>query len=143
MKDKFVCSVCGRELQEREDSMTTGYGVDGDGNKSCFDCCGKADIEYMKENGKTILYLSKRDDGWVVSNWPGTLKAHGVYVSKGRHNIAGTRYDTWFNGPDGHVWHGVRYGEWTEILHCKRTKETFDPKHGVRSTLKLVKHTYN
>lgn len=59
--------------------------------------------------------------GDTASNWPHTLvfRAHGQV---GRHNIAGKRYDVWFNGPDGYEWHGVTYGDWTQLCHCKRTK---------------------
>jgi hypothetical protein len=73
----------------------------------------------MKDEGRITLYLT--DDG-RVTNWPNSLSFKG-HVSKGRHNIAGTRYDVWFTGPDGHRWHGTQYGDNTQICHCKRTKE--------------------
>lgn len=87
----------------------------------------------MVETGRATLYLVKTDKThrigldshsvWAITNWPGSLSFPVYGVRKGRHNIAGSRYDCWFNGPDGHVWHAVQYGEWTQIAHCRRTKE--------------------
>ena len=72
----------------------------------------------MTEHGRIMLYLSNGE----VMNWPGTLR-FPAHVRKGRHNIAGSRYDVWFAGPDGFQWHGVQYGDNTQICHCKRTKQ--------------------
>ena len=44
-------------------------------------------------------------------------------VSRAIYYIAGIRYDCWFRF-EGFWWWGVRYGNNTEIVHCKRTKET-------------------
>lgn len=71
------------------------------------------------------LYLKHDKGGYYVSNWPGTLR-FDCLIRKGRHNIAGTRHDVWFDGPDGYVWHGTQYGEWTEICHCRRTQRKVD-----------------
>ena len=124
---RFVCSDCGEE-KVHVDSMTTGYGVDSAGNKVCFDCCGKRDRAAMIETGRAVLYLtvaglSAAAPLWpVVTNWPGTLKIQVESRSKGRHNLAGCRTDVWFNGPDGCKWHGVTYGDNTQICHCRRLK---------------------
>jgi len=76
----------------------------------------------VSETGdKLSLYLTERKKGsWFVSNWPGTLRFACSKPKIGRHNIAGRRYDVWFDGPDGHRWHGVQYGEWTQVLHCRK-----------------------
>ena len=100
--------------------ISTGYGVSPDNKKVCYACCAKADLQTMKETGKITLYLTKKDGVWIVSNWPGSL-TFPCHVHEGRHNIAGTRHDAWFNAPDGRYW-GVRYGGNSDFCHCKRIK---------------------
>lgn len=99
--------------------ITTGYGQDNDGKTFCYECCAAKDRASMIEDGRATLYLTKDGDRYKVSNWPGSLRFDVDYVRKGRHNIAGCRYDVWFTGPDGRNWHGVQYGEQTQILHCR------------------------
>lgn len=128
MKHEFICSICKKE-KVHESEFTTGYAVDDQENKICFDCCGYEDKAYMILNGRNTLYLTKGNDlpeGETkarVSNWPGTAKFTVKHGWRGKHNIARVRYDVWFDGPDGFVWHGVQYGDNTQICHCKRTKE--------------------
>lgn len=100
----------------------TGYGYDARDMPICYECCGKADRAQMMATGKATLYLTGKPGAWSVSNWPGTLRLRAT-VRKGRHNIARTRYDAWFTGPDGLPWHGVTYGENTQICHCRRLKQ--------------------
>ena len=113
-------------------SIGTGYGVDATNRTHCYDCCAILDREQMMSTGRIALYLvtlSSPRSGHdtrtrEITNWPGTLRFTPLAIHKGRHNIARTRYDVWFNGPDKLVWHGVQYGEDTQILHCRRTKES-------------------
>ena len=120
------------------------------GRKVCYECCAERDRKYMAKHGRNTLYLSKKyvevdgplghyahpvsgirmralpeKDGrwfyWEISNWPGTLR-FDCGVRKGRHNIARTRYDAWFLF-GGFEWHGVQYGDDTQIIHCRRTKK--------------------
>jgi hypothetical protein len=135
MKHEFKCSICNK-AKVHESEHTTGYANDGD-KLICLDCCGWEDKAYMVMEGKNTLYLTKTDEDlplssvglnplkkrFYVSNWPGTYKTHCTYYRKGRHNIAGSRYDVWFTGPDSLPWHGVQYGENTQICHCKRVKK--------------------
>lgn len=120
--------VCG-------DGKTEGrlYGRNTAGEVHCDVCCAEVDKADMIARGKATLYLSVRDygkRGWLgeryvsadISNWPGTLKFHTGMVKTGHHNMAGRRYDVWFTGPDGKDWHGVQYGDNTQILHCRRVK---------------------
>lgn len=97
---------------------TGGYGQDENGKTLCYACCADQDRQYMIEHGKITLFLSNHQ----VRNWPGSLVFPTRNIRKGKHNIAHTRYDVWFVGPDNHVWRGVQYGNNTMILHCKRTK---------------------
>lgn len=117
---------CGHTI-DKPDGFGAGYGADSDGRKYCYECCGKLDRVRMSETGRATLYLTHNDSrswfDWRVGNWPGTLSFKPLYGRTGHHNIARKRYDVWFNGPDGHVWHGVTYGDNTQICHCRRTKE--------------------
>jgi len=90
----------------------------------CFECCGDQDRASMRQTGRAVLYLSKIGADWFVSNWPGTLRICTNFpgVCVGRHNIAGRRYDVWFNF-EGCLWHGVTYGDNTQLCHVKRTKQ--------------------
>ena len=122
MNHEFTCHICGK-TKTHENDISTGYGVGSQGLKVCFDCCAYEDKAQMILDGKTILYLQHETGkgyGEVV-NWPGTLRMKAA-VRKGSHNIARYRYDAWFLGPDGKDWHGVQYGDNTQIIHCKRLK---------------------
>jgi len=143
--ETFVCHGCGETKPILKD-VVTGYGIDKDDNKVCFACCGKQDREHMEKGLPTCLYLSgsiapgqeDRTVGqtqlwnpgmqrtewvskWILSNWPDTLKIYIPMVKVGRHNIARVRYDIWFRFA-GHQWHGVMYGNDTQVCHCKTIK---------------------
>ena len=133
------CDRCDKEIGK------SAYGKLGKlGNKvHCFDCCADIDRQSMIDTGNSKhlpLYLSVHGRylkplpvsqqakvqyfKGVVTNWPASLSFNcDVKLTRGGHNIAGTRYDVWFNGPDGYIWHGVNYGENTMVCHCKRTKQ--------------------
>ena len=127
MTHEFICRQC-NTLKTHEGGCSTGYGEDSQGNKICFECCGKQDRGEMLRTGRATLYLSggtARFYGEKITNWPGSLEFKASLVKKGHHNIAGSRYDVWFHGPDNHLWHGVQYGENTQLLHCQRTKQIY------------------
>lgn len=65
--------------------------------------------------------LSGGSKNYRITNWPGTLEFSTAYMRRGYHNIAGRRYDVWFYFA-GKRWHGVQYGDNTQILHCRQTK---------------------
>jgi len=122
---------CGHVPSEHS-SFTTGYGIDADGKKHCYQCCAENDRKTMRDTGKICLYLCPNDSlksqpQWngsgshKVTNWPGSLEFPTHYIKTGRHNIAGVRYDFWFQF-EGEQWHGVQYGDNTQIAHCQRTK---------------------
>lgn len=140
----FTCDQCGEHVEHKSD-LTTGYGTDKDGKKICFACCGvndRRDLLALPIGGKYWLYLSSKINedqanlnplGYrsknyrefyrehYVSNWPGTLSIKVPCPRKGRHNIARTRYDVWFKLEDAYF-HGVQYGEWTQVCHIRRIK---------------------
>jgi hypothetical protein len=95
----------------------------------------------MASGGRVCLYLSRDtkrlgsqaqiwdrirnittcEAAWHVTNWPGTLDIPIYLVKIGRHNLAKVRRDVWFHFA-GHDWHGVCYGNDTEIVHCQALK---------------------
>lgn len=121
----FNCVHCGA-VKPVQESGGTGYACREDGSKICYECCAVLDKQTLILEGnsrKLPLYLSEDSEGWKVSNWPGTLIFRlGKRVQRGKHNIAGSRIDVWFSGPDGKRWWGVQYGKWTQIIHCRRVK---------------------
>ncbi len=119
---RFVCVDCGQE-KIHVDSFTTGYGIDKQGRKVCYSCCGKRDSTDMSATGRAVLYLTEEGpEGAVVSNWPGTLKFRVRYKRIGSHNVAGRRVDVWFTDSDGREWHGINYGHNSQLCHCRRLR---------------------
>ena len=118
---------CGH-AESPHSEFTRGFGRDQQGARSCYACCADKDREHMIADGKATMYLTYDEPipglkAWKVTNWPGSLvfKVGGA-IKHGRHNWAVTRRDVWFTGPDGKPWHGVQYGDNTQIVHCRRTK---------------------
>lgn len=99
----------------------TGYGYDRrTGKVSCYACCALNERARMLKTGRATLYLSRRADGrYEVTDWPGHLRFLVAHSRVGRHNIASKRYDVWFS-LEGRTWHGVTYGDNTQICHCRR-----------------------
>jgi len=117
----FYCSHC-KTNKTHESDFTTGYARKRNGHKVCFDCMATVTEKEMLRDGKTFLYLTETPTGqYEVSNWCGTWKRRVMYASKGRHNIARVRYDVWFR-VKGTEWHGVQYGDNTQVVHCKMLK---------------------
>lgn len=119
--ETFTCVMCGKETPIKT-TGGAGYATQDEPNefcpktgKVCYDCCAVIDKAWMEKTGRATLYVS---DG-MVSNWPGTLR-FAARVVKGKHNIARTRYDVWFQDHTGREWHGVQYGENTQICRCRR-----------------------
>ena len=140
----FKCHQC-KQVKPVQTSGGTGYGYDAKDRPVCYECCGENDRKDMISTGKAVLYLTcepaskmrlsgqpytiatlnqgiGRSTKGTVSNWPGTMK-FDCYTTVGHHNIARHRYDCWFTGPDGKRWHGVTYGDNTQICRCRRLKD--------------------
>jgi hypothetical protein len=145
----FRCSVCNEAKPLNTDGVgACGYGVNACNEFVCFECCGNRDKEEMRATGKAVLYLTMQKAGSVgmswhegkpaawfrrngrglekyvaqVSNWPGTLKLNVSGGNIGRHNWAGVRYDVYFMF-EGEQWHGVTYGDMTQLCHCRKLKD--------------------
>ncbi len=102
----------------------TGYGEDREtGARKCYACCAAEERERMRATGRATLYLTGSPPlGERVTDWGGALSFPVMGGTNGRHNVARVRRDVTFIGPDGFVWVATRYGEWTEIAHCRRTR---------------------
>lgn len=121
----FRCMDCGK-AKPVQTQGGTGYAIGKDDFAMCYACCGLRDRAQMVATGKAVLYLITTPDSGThaygsakVTNWPNTRAFTGRY-RRGHHNRAGHRYDAWFKGPDGKPWHGVQYGDNTQIVHCNR-----------------------
>lgn len=124
------CFNCKKEIVRN--SMGTGYAIDNNNHKICYDCCAEVDRQTMRKQGKIILYFVKTKKEspipngspfWVpeITNWPGTLRIPVLNVRTGHHNIAEKRYDVYFMF-EGKNWHGITYGDNTQVCHCKVLK---------------------
>ncbi len=119
--NKFTCSICKKKKEYKSDS-TTGYDVNDKNQKVCYECCAIGDKVKMILTGKIVLYLTVKFNGESkITNWPGSLIFNQPQISIGRHNWGLTRYDIWFVF-NGFQWHGVRYGDNTQLCYCKQTK---------------------
>lgn len=112
----FVCSDCKQTVPFKLDGGT-GYGTDKQDNMFCYPCGAIRSANDLEREGKGVLYLSGRK----VGDWTGELSIPVHRVAKGSHNLAGTRYDVWFRFR-GTEWHGVQYGDNTQICHVRRVK---------------------
>lgn len=129
----FQCFDCRQVLPVKSDGGTGYATLHKLNEKVCYVCCAKRDRVDMRKTGRATLYLVKdreackiAGDGldrseYSVTNWPGTLSIRCPTPRKSRHNIARWRYDVWFSF-EGETWHGVTYGDNTQICHCRRTK---------------------
>jgi len=118
---EFICTVC-KEHKKHESDITTGHATNKAGDKICFDCVKQIDLDSLvnlKKGEKICFYLVKEGDKYKVTNWPGTMVLNVDYVRKGKHNMAISRYDIWFT-LERHLFHGVQYGENTQVCHIKK-----------------------
>ena len=118
-----ICSICGKEITREENSISTGYATNKDGEKICYQCCGELDKKELSETGVLHGYLSKDEAGYYFGNWPGTLKIRVYGVRKSWHNFAGKdgRRDFWlqFNGGNYHVLN-IGDNECAKVKRCKK-----------------------
>lgn len=129
----ITCGICGEDCTPK--GCGTGYATQADGLKVCYSCAGWDELVTMRDTGKGTLYLTMDGENngpcfipkhrfsgvcGSLSNWPGTFKIN-VAAYQGRHNMARTRYDVWFKA-FGRNWHGVQYGENTQLCQCRATK---------------------
>ena len=105
-----------------------------DNKTHCLTCAGDMEKESMIRNGYGKLYLcyeqEPRQDGYCdwftpkngkLTNCNGTFEIPITRIKRGRHNVAGYRYDVWFK-LGGREWHGVTIGDNTQICRVKAVK---------------------
>ena len=121
MANKPILLSCGH--YSTPGKYSTGYGTDSNGKTFCYECCAKMDREQMEKENKIVLYLTENENGYFVSNWPGSLKIRCYGHKKGGHNIASIRNDIWFFDHTGREWHGVQYGHDSQLCYCQKLKK--------------------
>lgn len=127
IKAAFKCHDCKLTLPVQKDSGT-GYATYSNRYKVCYACCALREKASMHKTGRIDLYVTEESTQpgcrrpVSVINWPGTLVFVPTAYNYGRHNLAGTRLDVWFNDDCNDRWHGVVLGDFNEILRCKRLK---------------------
>lgn len=138
--------VCFRENKLKGHPLTplgaTGYAYlnssDQDRRKICYECAADFDRKTMDETGEITLHL----DGLIslrlaelprtgkrnlkvkisVSNWCGSLSYPVDLVRVGNGGIAKVRRDIYFTDHKGANWHGVQFGNESQLVYCKRLK---------------------
>ena len=119
---------------------TTGYGIDAEGKKHCYQCCAARELREMIATGRATLYLTERTQPeqlpgpamarglvtrYQLKDWPGVL-CFPVYgrVKHSQGYGFGRRYPVntgQFIGPDGFIWSFRNAGD-MQLACCKRTK---------------------
>lgn len=119
-----ICYQCNKEIIRDPESISTGYGIDKDGHKICFECCGVNDRKTLLETGRLDGYYTRDKLGYYYfSNWPSTLKIKVLGHKESNHNFAGRngRTDFWFT-LEGKTFHGVHIGHNNECARVKMIK---------------------
>lgn len=105
---------------------TTGTARTSDGKEICWECAAKTELDDMINTGTVFMYLEVNNNRpKAVANWTGHNRLAISSWKRGGHNIAGSRTDFWFVGPDDFWWHGVQYGQLSGGYYCRcyRTKD--------------------
>lgn len=116
----FHCDHCGLDKPKQEQGGTgyanTPFGL------ACYECCAAIDREWLRNNRKETLYLTKdSEDHYKITNWPGTLVIwphHVKHTSASFFGRRGSRTYAWFSF-EGQAWLGVNQGD-MQILRCRR-----------------------
>jgi hypothetical protein len=120
----IICFQCNQVTKNNPDSCGTGYAIDREGNRICYECCGKNDLDHlikMAPKEKFTLYFSK---GQII-NWPSSLRITPTHTrERGHnwHNVKGTTF--WFNLKSMgmiHKFYGFQIGD-NEIAHITKLK---------------------
>lgn len=153
--EDIVCARCGAQIPSPSPrSITSGYGIDNEGNKVCYACCASDDMQYMRDHDRITLYLTiptaqqiapsivrevwrhtrrgvstsrtMSREGVKITNWPSSLEFTPRALQWSVHNFGLPRYDVWFTF-EGAIWHGVKIGNNTDLLHCRKNKSQPQP----------------
>lgn len=114
---EFTCPVCHKSIVHIGES-STGYALDANDSKVCFECCGKQDAERLTNlsvGQKMILYY----DGKNIVNWPGTLTIKPSIVWVTGYARRTTQIEFNFGG---NQYKALQYGGNTQIIHIRKLK---------------------
>lgn len=123
-KSPTKCDDCGKSITPM--GVAAGFALMPRGDHVtylCYKCTANHEKETMRSTGKIDLYLvgDGKAQPFKVSDFSGHLTFKPTRVSVGKHNVASKRWDVWFRF-ENETWHGVCYGNSTQVLHCKRIK---------------------
>lgn len=110
-----ACPLCGGAIPP-----SNARAVLKDGRHVCFACSALGEALAMRATGKAFLYDDDSSALGFVTDFGGKLRLPVTKRTRGKHNIARTRTDVWFQDLDGARWHGVRCGDNGTYLRCKR-----------------------
>jgi len=110
------CAKCGEEIIQH--GVGTGYAVNSQKEIICYKCCGSIDAEELRTTGKLYGYFT----GDFFTNWPGSLSIPVKGKSVSRNNFGARRTDFWLTW-EGHSYHGMQVGDFSECAFIKVLKE--------------------
>lgn len=94
----------------------------------CYSCAAEIERADMIKSGYATLCVGWQNNGkrpTSVGNWTGDFSIPISFYRMNPHYIPNNRpiprYDVWFIGPDGKVWHGTNIGD-NDLCRCERTK---------------------
>jgi len=113
-----ICD-CGHTVSYKG-GVGTGYGIDNEGKKICYACCGEMDRKQLRETGKLSGYFTDA----YFTNWPNTFQLPAFRIKKSFHNFCGYngRTDFWVRFEEN-VYHGVSIGRNNELATIKINKK--------------------
>lgn len=114
----FKCSQCKNERLLFQ-SRGSGYIRKSNNHKICYECCGINDKRNLSRYDHAELYLNDKQQ---ITNWAGTLKISPSRIKKSHNTFGVKRLDIWFVA-NGDAWYGVKYGDSTEVVRCKKLKD--------------------
>lgn len=115
----FICHSCKQEKPVQKPGAT-GYGINSDGEKVCYQCVADLDKEALKNlkpGEKHTMYFEKANS--EVTNWPGTLRI-ACFYERIKHNFAREAYaiSFWF---EGSRFYGRNIGD-NDLVSVKKAK---------------------
>lgn len=73
------CSRCKAPFPVPPPTGTTGYAIHGK-KKVCFTCAAEIEREFMRRQGKSVLYLSEKNHKLHVTTWTGEVISDNVWL---------------------------------------------------------------
>ena len=116
---------CGH-LVSPHSTFTTGYGIESDGTRHCYDCCATKDRDNMATAKDYVVYPNH--DKRVVTNWPGNTLGQILYTYPIGHNMrfcCPTLHYYRIKATDGTEWYGKGSGNGMALrIHKAKTNRT-------------------